>query len=96
MPHALTQHLKADEEGLKRLMELSLRLAGVLVAAVLVFVFLYFFVASLEVPVLHPGSAVAPSIVLDARVSSPSGGIAGLYGTRRYAAGSWEAPELHI
>jgi len=65
MPHALTQHFKADEE-LKRLMELSLRLAGVLAAAVLVFVFLYFFVASLEVPVIHTGSAAAPAIVLDA------------------------------
>jgi hypothetical protein len=53
MPIALTQRLKADEHELKRLMELSLRLAGVLAVAILVFVTLYFFVASLEVPVIH-------------------------------------------
>jgi F0F1-type ATP synthase membrane subunit a len=54
MFHTLTQYVKADEEELKRFMELSLRLAGVLAAAILVFLLLYFFVASLDVPVIHP------------------------------------------
>ena len=39
---------KADGQELRRLTALSLRIAGVLVAATLVFLVLYFFVASLQ------------------------------------------------
>lgn len=53
MLNTLTHSLKANEQELKRLLDLSLRFAGILIAAVLVFVILYFFVASLEVPVIH-------------------------------------------
>jgi len=52
MFHTLTQ-IRTDEQGIKQLMELSLRWAGVLTAATLVFAALYFFIASLEVPVIH-------------------------------------------
>jgi hypothetical protein len=52
MFNTLTQ-IRTDELGIKQLMELSLRLAGVFVAATLVFVALYFFVAELAVPVIH-------------------------------------------
>jgi len=52
MFNALMQPVKAGEQELKRLKELSLRIAGVLAAAILVFIVLYLFVASLEVPVI--------------------------------------------
>jgi len=71
MFHTLTQYVKADELERKRLLELSLRLAGVLAAAILVFVALYFFVASLEVPGVHRTSVREPAIVRDAPVNSP-------------------------
>ena len=48
----LTQHIKAEEQELKRLTKSSLRIAGVLAVAILVFLILYFFVASLEVPMI--------------------------------------------
>ncbi len=72
------QHLNADERQLKQLMELLLRLAGVLAAAILVFVALYFFVASLEAPKIHRGSAREPAFVLDESVASPQSEIASL------------------
>ena len=50
MLHTLTERVRADERELKRLMEVSLRLFGLLVIALIVFVALYFFVASLEAP----------------------------------------------
>ena len=53
MVNTLTQSIKANEHELRRLVELSLRFAGILIAAVIVFVILYLFVASLEVPVIH-------------------------------------------
>jgi F0F1-type ATP synthase membrane subunit a len=51
MFNTLIQRVKADEQELTRLVELSLRIAGVLVAAILVFMALYLFIASLDVPV---------------------------------------------
>jgi hypothetical protein len=50
MFNTVTQGVKADEQELMRLVGLSLRIAGVLVAAILVFMALYFFIASLDVP----------------------------------------------
>jgi hypothetical protein len=50
MVNTLTQSIKANEPELRRLVDVSLRFAGILIAAVIVFVILYFFVASLEVP----------------------------------------------
>ena len=50
MLHTLTERVRADERELKRLMEVSLRLFGLLVIALVVLVALYFFVASLEAP----------------------------------------------
>ena len=78
MFNTLTQHVKADEQELKRIMELSLRLAGVLAAAILVFVALYFFVASLEVPKIHRGSAREPAFILDESVALRQSEIASL------------------
>jgi hypothetical protein len=71
MFNTLTQRVKADEQELTRLVELSLRIAGVLVAAILVFMTLYFFVASLDVPVIHTRTGVGrpPSIALDETVT---------------------------
>ena len=91
MFHTLTQYVKADELERKRLLELSLRLAGVLAAAILVFVALYFFVASLEVPLIDRGSAPEPAIVLDATVTSPSGGMVSLSETTLRRASPWES-----
>ncbi len=50
MLHTLTQRVRADEQELKRLMDMSLRLFGTLVIAIAVFMALYFFIASLEAP----------------------------------------------
>ena len=74
----LTQRLNADERQLKQLMALLLRLAGVLAAAILVFVTLYFFVASLEVPKIHRCSAREPAFILDESVALRQSEIASL------------------
>lgn len=50
MLHTLAQRIRSDEQDLKRLMEMSLRLFGLVAIALVVFVTLYFFIASLEVP----------------------------------------------
>ncbi|MBZ5591478.1 MAG: hypothetical protein LAP39_04530 [Acidobacteriia bacterium] len=50
MSYTLTHYVKSDEALQKRSMGLSLRVAGVLAAAILVFMALYYFVAALEVP----------------------------------------------
>lgn len=50
MLHTLAQRFRADDQELKRLMEMSLRLFGLVAIALVVFVTLYFFIASLEVP----------------------------------------------
>jgi preprotein translocase subunit SecY len=62
MHHTLTQRVRADEQDLRRLMEMSLRVFGLLVIALVVFLALYFFIASLEVPVTH--TKLAASSVL--------------------------------
>ena len=71
MFNTLTQRVKADEQGLTRLVDLSLRIAGVLVAAILVFMALYFFIASLDVLVIHTRTGLGrpPSIALDETVA---------------------------
>jgi hypothetical protein len=73
MFNTLTQRVKADEQELMRLLELSLRIAGVLVAATLVFMTLYFFVASLDIPVIHSRAGVdrTTAIAVDETVASP-------------------------
>jgi len=53
MFNALTQHVRLGGEQLAEVIKLWLRIAGVLAGAILVFMALYFFVASLEVPVIH-------------------------------------------
>jgi len=75
MFNTLTQHVKTDEQELTRLVELSLRMAGVLVAAILVFMALYFFIASLDVPVIHSRVGVVrpPAIAADETVHHPRG-----------------------
>jgi hypothetical protein len=72
MFNTLTQRVKADEQELTRLVELSLRIAGVLVAAILVFMALYFFIASLDVPVIHRRTGVGrrAAIAIDETVAS--------------------------
>jgi hypothetical protein len=73
MFNTLTQRVKADEQEPTQLMNLSLRIAGVLVAATLVFMALYFFVASLDVPVIHSRTGVdrTTAIAVDETVASP-------------------------
>ena len=53
MLYTFAHRIKAGEQEVRRLMEFAFRLAGVLAAAVLVFVVLYLFVASLEIPAIH-------------------------------------------
>ena len=48
MSHALTQRFKFKKPAPRRLMVLALRIVGVLAAAILIFLFLYFRIASLE------------------------------------------------
>jgi len=50
MLHTLTQRVRADEQELERFLELWLQLFGVLVIAIVVFMALYLFIASLEAP----------------------------------------------
>ena len=69
---------------LEQLMELLLRLVGVLAVAMLVFASLHFFVASLEVPKLHRGSASESARFLDESVASPKREIASLRVTIRH------------
>ncbi len=73
MFNTLTRRVKADEQELTRLVELSFRIAGVLVAAILVFMALYFFIAALDVPVIHSRAGVGgpPAIALDETAASP-------------------------
>ena len=72
MLNTLTQSTKANGQELRRLVELSLRFAGILIAAVIVFVILYFFVASLEVPVIHThvGLSGRPATTVDKTAKS--------------------------
>jgi len=50
MSNTLTKRVQSDEQSQKLSLGQSLRVAGVLAAAVLVFVALYYFIAALEVP----------------------------------------------
>ena len=47
--------VRVEQQRRRQFIGLSLRVAGVLAVAILVFVALYFFVASLEVPLIHRG-----------------------------------------
>lgn len=53
MFNALTQAFRLDGLEIKQLIATSLRIVGVLLGATLVFIVLFFFVASLDVPILH-------------------------------------------
>lgn len=72
MFNTLAQRVKADQLELKRFTELSLRITGALAAAILLFLMLYFFVASLEVPVIprRVGLSERPASTFNERATS--------------------------